>query len=308
MANILFKNSINYTPQIINKNYGTNYTVNLSSLKYSYCPPITFTGIPPSAKFDLKSILNEKQLMKIFKKQKEGYILLVHSEIETLAKAFSMDISTIEFSTANEALEKLEEYKNRFYKLIFQVENFVAERKYLVVNIPTNSSIRKISPYKEDTDKELCSLIRNLNDTLPEEELSLNDYTLDNEGYISFQKNHKVNTCSLYNYQKMQSFFKELVLSENEYYSDFKHKQETEYLRNVLKRMVIEKPEEIELKDKLFYTEEFLNLMYKKIDNINASPLFNKETFAMLYIKLEDFVEKEKAINNFVDKIIQDIM
>ena len=142
-------------------------------------------------------------------------------------------------------------------------------------------------------------MIQRLNLTLVENELASNDFVypfINRTRYI-------IVTAGIYSYESLQKICRKMVEEKSEYYSYC-------YNSEVLKELVEEAEENVKIEPSSENIETLNNFKKKIVENnkildeLNSDPLFKKETFALLYVKLEDFVTKEKAINDFLTKIL----
>ena len=300
-----FKYALKYNIKHV-KEYDENYTLNLSSLLYTPNEKQRQDIMNFNYIFDIKSLINpDDVIISIGKNNQNGiniYQVITHPYIVELGKAFGYDFSMKETTQEEILFELHENAKDNVYLLINKIRNFIIERNFLF----TYEDISFISDFTDKNNDELLKLLKLINKTFYKKDYEFHDYfPLKSNKKIT----EKIPLERIHNYQTLSDFCKKIVLRNKEYYDEHynyetlisakkvfeqKFNETDKYVkRTVYKKHVMKLQREIENIDNI-------------IDEINSSPLFSKETFSYLFILLSNYVEKEKAINNFIEKILKD--
>ena len=296
MLTNLFENKIPYDFTNIPHTVGCHYA-NLTDLRQVGIRRKELLKPDRPNHFILKSILDPKNLIGVYNKEKY-YKLIVHPDIVTLASVFNIELYDCKCNDFEEIKIIYQDYHAKIYNLIEEVQSFIEKRYNLIAN-KRNSSIREISPFSINEDLNIMKMIQRLNLTLVENELASNDFVypfINRTRYI-------IVTAGIYSYESLQKICRKMVEEKSEYYSYC-------YNSEVLKELVEEAEENVKIEPSSENIETLNNFKKKIVENnkildeLNSDPLFKKETFALLYVKLEDFVTKEKAINDFLTKIL----
>lgn len=298
----LFENAIKYNEKSI-ENYSIYHTINLSSAKYVFKKHKPMPSTICENTFDFKNILVPKKLLKMYS-DNGIYTVIVHPDIVELGQAFGYNLNYFITKNIIEAESLFKSYETQIKSLREEINNFLKNRNLLFRN-DKSLAIREISPYQENKDAELQKILYYLNLSLAPSELEFNDYFYTPNNDLIFFEKYKVETLTLYNYEQLQEFLKKLIMKESEYYEDF-------YLLNFYQKVKEEAIKKLaEFPTEKIYQQEFImatkvvKSIEGKLDSINRSPLFSKETFSIMYIKLEPFIKKEQGLNNFIDKVLE---
>lgn len=298
----LFENAIKYNEKSI-ENYSIYHTINLSSAKYVFKKHKPMPSTICENTFDFKNILIPQNLLKMYS-DNGIYTVIVHPDIVELGQAFGYNLNYFITKNIIEAESLFKSYKTQIKSLKEEINNFLKNRNLLFRN-DKSLAIREISPYQENKDAELQKILYYLNLSLAPSELEFNDYFYTPNNNLIFFEKYKVETLTLYNYEQLQEFLKKLIMKESEYYEDF-------YLLNFYQKVKEEAMKKLaEFPTEKIYQQEFtmatkvVKSIEGKLDSINRSALFSKETFSIMYIKLEPFIKKEQGLNNFIDKVLE---
>lgn len=301
--------AIKYNPNLV-LNAFSDYTANLSSMKYVYNPNGNTKGIK-SPLFQLGFCLEAEELILKYKENNKYYID-IHPYIEEIAPVFGHDLQSIVTFDESFADKTYRENKKKIYTLIGNIYEFVKNR-YLTLTNSINEDFQKISSVEENNQEELLKILNYFIKTLPKKELSLHDYYYDNE-LKTPDENHKyiLKTSSIYNYQTLREELIKFVTRENEYYDYFHDRKKVEEVLENTKKKAEEHSQLLAMGIGYQQSIKALKIVLKKYDDIidylNSSPYFTRENFAIMCIKIEPFIEKEKAVDNFIDKIINDCL
>lgn len=305
--------AIKYNPNLV-LNAFSDYTANLSSMKYVYNPGGNTKGIK-SPLFQFGFCFEIEELILKYK-ENDKYYIDTHPYIEEIAPIFGYNLQSIVTLDENFADKTYRENKKKIYTLIGNIYEF-AKNRYLTLTNSLNEDFQKISPIK-DNQEEFLKILNYFIKTLPKKELLLNDYyynddNLKNHDYIKTpDENHKyiLKTSSIYNYQTLREELIKFVTRENEYYNYFHDRKKIEEVLENTKKKAEEHSQVLAMGVGYQQSIKALNIVLKKYDDIidylNSSPFFTRENFAIMCIKIEPFIEKEKAVDNFIDKILED--
>lgn len=269
-----FYNSIEYNLDCI-RNYDDFYTSNLSTLLFTQFEEYTDDFIEEP--FDLKALLDVDKCIKIEEHYNET-ILKIHPMLKELSFAFNTKLIDLKIRNIKDqelVKTRVENSKNLLKKhinlLMDEINTFIIQRRELL----EGKDVRFLG-YDEEKSTNISRLIFLLNETLPTRTLTTDDFEFLPEGIMC--KNKKEYTVkNLYNFEGLLLKLKTLALNDNEYYSLERYNRDR--------------------------TKDEIDNM---LDEINSSTFFNKETFAILYIKLEGYLKKEYALNKFINQILFD--
>lgn len=283
------KNDINYFSHIIN----------LSSMLFTF---------PVSKKekclevFDIHSIFNYHECVKTDRIGPKKYIGIIHPDILELSKEFGYTLTdyeinnkVINFKSEMASIAEVSDIMNNIAYMFKEIIKFIQTRDK-IINFKT---LGNISTYDEEFNEELIDILEKIIEREEEATLKFNDIFM-HAGLYYDKRSYELYTSAVYNYQTLSNLLKKLILSDSEYYT-------SKWLKDYEERK--EKLENTEEKTSHTFNEiKFIKKNIAKeneiLDYINNSPVFKKETLAILYVRLEEYVKKEKAIENFVNKIL----
>lgn len=294
---IHFKNAIKYNQNICYKASNLHY-INLSKMTYVNTEDLVY----PTECIDFSKLINvDKAIIK--EKNWRNYNIYVHPDLEKLAKAFGYDIMSKDIWYINPDFQ-IDEYKEKFQYLCEDIQRFIRKRKYVLkdnqINILKNCDHKNIPEIKKF--EEIFVLIKSALLLTP---IEINDYVTE-KNKKKVKRNAHVKT--IYNYQTLQNTLKKFVINKNEFFDP----------KDICNLLNIEA---INLKDKnLKETDAFnaeienvfidncldekIKATYEISDKINTSPVFCKENIAKICIALDEYVAKEKALDEFINKVL----
>lgn len=296
MYEVYFENAINYSGS--NIKYADNRrTINLSTLTYVHQDRRPFFLSFANDIFDLGSILNPDKLVACY--QLEGdYHIIVQKDVAELGKAFNIDLSEYVSHIKKDIDNKMCEYRGRVLSLIIAV-NYFAENR---LNFITCQHAHQILPsFLKDKHDDILNIFSLIQKTIGEIELDINDYHFVSNKYLFTRKGEFIN--NLYNYKEIRKLFRKLSTSENEYY-------DYHYRKDDIKTMLyFHKAEYKNTKNAAIFTkisalEEEQKEIDEILDKINENPAFNRELISMFSMVLEDLIDQENAIDEFVKKVL----
>lgn len=287
---IYFNRSIIYNEYTVDS-YDNDGIINISKCLYS-------NNINDHTKqiqiFDLETIIDIEQIVKIHKNQNDLYTVLMHPDIMELAIPFGYKFKIRHNITLKEAEQVAMEWKallsnmlNKIYSFLLKREGFVSGNFFIQTNfLPLEHS------------KQFAKLIEEINKCFNRNKVYFNDYILANKS-IDKEK-YSLELSFIYNYKTARNFFKKLATQNLEYYNP------KEYMDPIIKRKnFLEKNKEDNQEDLLFETYKLV-LMEKVYDDLNIQEIFNKRTFGLITFYMEELIEKEEAINKFVYKVLNE--
>lgn len=274
------------------------YTVNLSSLLY-FPGKEQRKSCYSKTLFELGNVIIPGNVVFIDDKSLK---VEIDSDIIDLGKFFDCNFQNKSFSNINDYVDYSYQMYDEVNKLVINIKNFIRKRN----KIFNKESITHISDFTKENNNELLELINALGKTIPTQRLEIVDY-------FEFEK--KIIKCpsifevdGIYNYQSLQKLCKKIALQETEYYGEHYQEETAKSLKVSFQKKLLDETDP----DIIMATEVGLNSINSilddiknTIDEINNSSLFTKETFALLYIMLEAFVEQEKQLEKFIKKILK---
>lgn len=302
MKKTFFKDIIEY-----NKNqiifYDEDFTLNLASLLFSnYATNIDSTKGHATVKkiFNLFNVIKVNNLVKQYFDGK-NYIVFVQPDFEYLIHFFGYNLPKMETEIESIAERTKSLYDTECQNALYDIESFIEIR-----NFP-KKLIREISPYREEYDEELLDLIRNLNICFSKASLKANDFFCEKTSkgqYLLIKQNKEIKVNTFHNYKSLRYFCTRTALSENEYHNYHHMKKQIigkkEYEEANLKMY----PHSSESKRLIMEYENMLDMINEIIDKINDNKFYNRETFALLSLKLEILEKQEEALDEFIHKIL----
>lgn len=292
MKIVNFNNAINYNEYSIT-DYNPYQTVNISSLLYSSDLKLPIKTLS-STFFHLKNILYTGYV--ITEEVNNKYVTVVYPAIAELLEKFNFITNEpIISDTPEEAKQAEINLKLKIQDLFETIKRFIASRELLF----SRDSLPAFGYTSEDEQK-ILELIMLVNSSF----LDIKEYFDDFFHYSTgdTEKTEYVLSLNyLYNYKTLKDFFKNLALKNTEYYTFDKEKATVDYRRDKLEMLPfsdITDEEEIALLEKK-------SKKFKELTTfINNEPFFTREFFATFSLKLEELIEKENAIDKFVETIL----
>lgn len=294
---IHFKNAIKYNQDICY--HASNlYYITLSRMTYVNTEDL----VSPTETIDLSKLINiDKSIIKV--KNWRNYNIYVHPDLEKLAKAFGYDIMSKDIWYINPDFQ-IEEYKQKFQYLCEDIERFIRKRKYVLkdnqINILKNCGHKNIPEIKKF--EEIFILIKSVLTLIP---IEINDYVTEkNKKRV---KRH-AHVKTIYNYQSLQNTLKKFVINKSEFFdpNDICNllNVEATALKNKNLKEIDGFYSEIENVFIDNCLEEKIKATYEISDKINTSSVFCKENIAKICIALDEYVAKEKALDEFINKVL----
>lgn len=263
--------------------------INLSNLLY-----VNEADVLP-VQFNFNSIVNIKKAF-VIKKEKKEYKILVHPEIENLAKAFKQyDLCTKTIKKPFNKKDVLEKYKEMFQILINELICFLSKR----FDVLANGNFRYLNLYTVYNNTIDCAPLEEILNfymqTMTTQTLIFNDY----RSYFSKKREqYEVVVNKIHNYKTLKEKLEEFINSDSDYYVPqekiSKLKIDIKSLENSLN---CSNSKHLRLKKTLEY-------MYEIMDHINNNPIFNKDYLTEFCKLLETYIEKETALDQFCYKIL----
>lgn len=272
------------------------YTVNLSSLLY-FPNKQQQKSSHYRTLFNLNKVLVPEELI-----VKEDNKVTINPDIIKIGKYFDCEFKNKSFSNEDSCIIYHIAMCNEVKKLTRNIKKFVRQRN----RIFTKETIGHISDFTYENNNELLDLIELIGKTIPKEKLKITDYYKFNREITKSETAFEVN--SIYNYQTLHTVCRNIAMQKTEYYGTHYQDEVSKSLRKSFEHaLATETSEGIIYATKIGL--ESVNKIIDEIDTtlekINNSKLFTRENFAMLYIMLEPFVEKEKALDKFIKKILK---
>lgn len=296
MYEVYFENAINYTGSSI-KYADDKRTINLSTLTYVHCDRRPFHLSFPNDIFDIGSILDPEKLVDCYQQDGE-YKIIVQKDVAELGKAFNINLETYSSFTKKEIENKICEYKGRILTLVIAI-NYFAENRF---NFITCQNAYQILPsFLKDKHDDIMKIFSLIKETIDETEIDFNDYHLINKKYIFARKAEIFN--NLYNYKEIRKLFRKLSTSENEYY-DYHYKKDNIETLISFNNIEYKNTGNAAILTKISALEKELTEINEILDKINENPAFNRELISMFSMVLEDLVDQENALDEFVKKVL----
>lgn len=272
------------------------YTVNLSSLLY-FPNKQQLKSSHSRTLFNLNKVLVPEELI-----MKEDNKITINPDIIKIGKYFDCEFKNKSFSDEDSCFLYYTEMCDKVKKLTRNIKKFVRQRN----RIFTKESIGHISEFTYENNEELLNLIELIGKTLPKEKINITDYFRMNREYVKCETFIEVN--SLYNYQTLQKACRNIAMLETEYYG-FHYQDEVAKSLKKSFEDALKKETDISILHATEIGLQSVKTIIEEIDTtleqINNSKLLIRENFAMLYIKLEEYVEKEKELEKFIKKILK---
>lgn len=289
---IFFDKAISYTKDMVEEDKEEHLCKNLSTLLFVYSKKF----------FELNNLIDLNKIIAIYSENGTKYEIMIQPDIQDMAYSFGYSLENIEVSTTTELVQKLGEYKETCIKLLYDIETFYKNR----TDVLMGKNIRFLSPYDGDKDKEILDLISNIQEILPSISRQVIDYEY---GSTHIQSQILEDLYALSNYELLRNFCKEYSKECKPFQIEsipdvIENLKEKSSLESKINSGDIEGTQYWEAQETISELEEDINYNKNIINAINTSPFYKREFFAMLYIALEDVVEKEEALNNFIFKII----
>lgn len=295
MSNVYFEDCLRYDDYIKRKYNGLNIsdllfanTLRREDLYGKYNPI-----------FDLNDFINVDELICINPCGTDKYKVFFHPDVEKLRENFRHPNRTPREYDLKKSAKLIENFKYDLQVLKIEILNFIRERDEVL----SFKDISLISPLNKEVNKELQKVLFILQKTLPQKKIVVNDYYFDH----AIEKSEKdIKFNYFYNYKAFRDFLKEYCLSDSEFYNKAhglerakKQKIELEEELNTEEDPIVYAGIEYEIEQCKAYIYEMEN----RLNFINLSPVFNKETLSLICLKLEKFIERENLIDEFLIKI-----
>lgn len=302
MEKIFFNNIIEYNQNKI-LFYDENLTLNLASLLFSdYATnPINIKSHATiKKKFNLFDIIKIDNLVKQYFNGK-NFIVFIQPDFEKLIQFFGYNLPKMETEIESIAERTKSLYDTECQNALYDIESFIEIRE------TPEKLIREISPYREENDKELLDLIRNLNICFSKANIKANDYFCEKTSKgqcLLIKQNKEIKVNTFHNYQSLRYFCTRTALSENEYHNYHHMRKQIIGKKECEEANLKMYPHSSESKRLIMEYENMLNTIDEIIDKINDNKFYNRETFALLSLKLEILEKQEEALDEFIHKIL----
>lgn len=297
MQKILFEDTIKYSHDMVAYITNISYNVNLSSMLYSFNLPyvITNSQIVKSC-FDFNKLINFENCATIETDKYGRRTIYIHPDVQELANAFHISLlsQSIPEYIKNEKVK--EEYEMMFIALCAEIHTFILKRNEII-------NLNDYSYFKIDTtvdEKELRDMLIRIKCILPTKELFFNDYK---KPFKTKKKNH-IKVSAIYNYQSFKKELKKFALSETEYIDSCEEFKDIEKQEKKLEQIIAQDPTNKMEINKLNNLKIDKRLLTDIFDDLNENKFFNKETLSLICLNIEREIEKEKALNEFIEKIL----
>lgn len=298
MTKIDFDNAIKYNNESI-KEFDGIFTVNLSKCLYSSFKNKPFTKNLFKV-FDISKIINSDLCVRIITKERKS-IVVIQPEIQELLKVFGNNYKKMIFDDFKDAYSHKKNIEKEIRVTFRKIFSFLADRH----NILNGHYFLKTKFLTEENENELKNLILEVNEWFSTQTKIFIDYNYD----ICYEnidiRESEIDLSYIYNFRTLRDFFKELTLQTTEFYSAEK------FLKSVLEEKEILQDEynigfDIFVDLRLYEIETQIEKINEVINKINETQICRKEIFALICLVLEDYVDKETKINNFIEKIMTD--
>ena len=254
--------------------------------------------------FNLNDYINLDELICIYPCEEDKYKLFIHPDINKLREHFKHPNHIPRANDLKKSSKKIDDLKCDLQVLINEIYNFVRERDEVL----SFKDITPISPLNKEVNKELQKVFFILEKTLPSKFVVVNDFYPNTNTSSNFLEKveKKITQKYFYNYKEFRNFLKEYCLSNTEFYNkafrleEMKAKKaELEEEYNITEDPIIRTGIEYEINK----CKSFILEMENRLNIINSSPVFNKETLSLICLKLETLIERENLIDEFIIKI-----
>lgn len=278
--------------------YDKNFTSNISSNLF-----VDLNNTSPLASqiYKFENAVSIPSAINMKRKLNGKYIVSIHPEIKKLGEAFGYDEVFKDYiaKNKNEAIQKDLDFCLDVEGLLFTAEKFLTQR----YNLIKKADVSEFENYFEDATEELHDIMTIIPDTLSNYVYTSEDLKFDDFYNRLDYDRHSFYVKKVHNYESLRNFFKELAFSEKEYYENEYMTNQMLTKRDQIKEDLSKDKGNLKLQADLSKCERELKEIFENFDEINAIPLFTKETFAIFAVLLEEYVEKEKAVNNFIEYI-----
>lgn len=297
-----FEKAINYNIESIS-DYNDYYTSNLSSLTYNLINksfPLLMNYC-----FNIGKIISPTNAVIIEKTETGTYTILTEPRLKKLAIAFDTNIEDTTVKTEEEAKKIKIETIRKIIKAINKLRDFVKERNDFLDG--KKEGLYDYPIFPKENKNELSEMILLLNKTLPEKTLTFKDFFYKPGGLLGCFKD-EIKVPGIYSYISLREECAKIAKKTSDYYDYFPQLDETikkreEYAKK-LSETTDNKPLNAFFNKRIKQCDEKIEELTSILDKINELQMFNRETFAFIYIKLDKLIKKEEALNEFVNSII----
>lgn len=296
MKKIFFENAFNYK-EFLEK---SNNKANISTLLYHNPNRMLRIDGIYFPLFDLENFFKNCNLVDYYELPNGKYKILLQPEIKELRDFFEYKYFHDIVDNKEEAIKTESVLKKQISEIASKITKFI----YLRDQCLSFKDIGEISIYSMNENLEIQKVFALVSKTIRTKIVNINDYFQNQKEILLGEK--AITFKEFYSYKDFRKFLKEYCQSEQEYYSDSlvleQIKIEKENLKNsYLSSTNIQEKANLALKMKTLDKE--IEQINQTFNDINASPLFNKEILTMLCLNLETLIKKENIIDRFVELI-----
>lgn len=300
----VFKNSITYNKKSI-LYHNANYTLNLSTLYHTYNYRLQIPSLKNVAyssdnlQFCFQNIINYENIIYVEQFNEEIYVLHVQPDIYQLIYMFDNTIPS-KLSMFKEDKElKFNHLRSKIFEAFEKIDNFIEERNNFILNKNTENFV--FEGMTKHASEEIKKIIYKINNTLPIQSIKYFDF-FEEKSRLK-KMNYTIQTNAFSDYKSIYNYFKNLINEKIEYFDGEEEINRLNRLEKQYKNFIENTINGDFYKKDLEQTKLAKTLTISDIDEINNSPLFNKENFALICLTLQDYLEKEQAIKEFINKI-----
>lgn len=291
---IFFQKAIEYTKSMIKEDKEEHIYNNLSTLLFVYSDEM----------FSLNKLLDLDKIIAVYTESGICYEILVQPDVRELAETFGYDLNDKKVYSTTELVQELGEYKEICIKLLYAIEQFYQTR----VKVLLGESIHEISPYEEEYDEEIMKLISSIQEVLPGISRQVVDYEC---GSTYKQSQILEDLYAFSNYELFRDFCYEHSKNCDSFKGSeipclVKNIKERDFLQHKINSGEVDGSKYWDIQQRINELEADISSDKKLLEQINKSSFYKREFFAMFYIALEEVVEKEQALNNFIFKVLDD--
>lgn len=250
-----------------------------------------------SNNFDLKGFLFEKDLIEQHKFSEKEVVFILNPDIAKLSEAFEY-ICPVTYEENNLLHCKSEELtiKLDISLMLNKVTEFIKKRNYAF----SSCDFSHITNFDKNVQKEINEALCYLLNLMPPKELTINDWF--EHQNIMIKRGYFEKVQYIHNYEMLRNLLVSYCLNPSEYFECniglSKLKKEKVLLQKKLKTVSVD--EQKIIIDKINDCEMKIREYHNTISIVNEIPSFNQETISKFCLFLESYVEKEKALNNFI--------